>query len=122
MAYSTVTIICSTEVIPKIVETLLKGNVPLIVASQQPEKVLPKNETMPFKDILPEKTPEEKPTRGHIDTSLSPPKRKFKQKKHFCPVPDCKRTKPVYLYQHLRSKHKMPFSEMKKWRNLAEKQ
>ena len=103
MAYSTVTIICSTEVIPKIVETL----VPLIVATQQP-----KNETM---DIL----PEERDLVGRIDT---PPKRKFKQKKHFCPVPECKRTKAVYLYQHLRSKHKMPFSEMKKWRKLAKQQ
>jgi len=114
MAYSTVTIICSTEVIPKIVETLLNGNVPLIVATQ-----LPKNETM---DILPEKTPEELPTRDLQGLNDTLPKRKFKQKKHFCPVPECKRTKAVYLYQHLRSKHKMPFSEMKEWRKLAKQQ
>ena len=121
MAYCTVTIICSTTEFPKIVETLLNGNVPLMVATQQPAPdILPKTE--PFTDILPEKTPEKKPTRGLNDTLLTLPKRKFKQKKHFCPVPDCKRTKPVYLYQHLRSKHKMPFSEMKKWRNSAKQQ
>ena len=104
MTYCTVKIICTSEEFPLLAQTLL--NVPLLGLTQ--EKI-PETEHITTAEVT-------EPSR---EVTKKSDLKKYKQKKYFCPVPDCERTTAVYLHQHLRNKHKMKYDEMKKWTKIA---